>query len=137
MIKIKEKISGSFASFKGREIFCRSRISKAGSRLYRGALFMSAMVAIRFNDEIKVFYNRLKDNGKHTTVAQVAVIKKLIIIAHSLYKNDCAYDADLEKVEKWHCLLKFGFICYYVRIIEELKGILRWQLTLRTISHHQ
>ena len=55
---------------------------------------MSAMTAIRFNDEIKVFYNRLKDNGKHTTVAQVAVIKKLIIIAHSLYKNDCAYDVD-------------------------------------------
>ncbi len=55
---------------------------------------MSAMTAIRFNDEIKVFYNRLKDNEKHTTVAQVAVIKKLITVAHSLYKNDCAYDAD-------------------------------------------
>ena len=27
-------------------------------------------------------------------VAQVAAIRKLIIIAHSLYKNDCAYDAD-------------------------------------------
>jgi len=82
-----ERTSGS--SIRG-----KSRISKAGSRLYRGALFMSAMVAVRFNDEIKVFYNRLKDNGKHTTVAQVAVIKKLIIIAHSLYKNDCTYDAD-------------------------------------------
>jgi len=78
----------------GSSIRGKSRISKAGSRLYRGSLFMSAMVAIRFNDEIKAFYNRLKDNGKHTTVAQVAVIKKLIIIAHSLYKNDCAYDTD-------------------------------------------
>ncbi len=37
---------------------------------------MSAMVAIRYNDEIKTFYERLKENGKHTTVAQVAVIKK-------------------------------------------------------------
>jgi len=82
-----ERTSGS--SIRG-----KSRISKAGSRLYRGTLFMSAMTAIRFNDEIKVFYNRLKDNGKHTTVAQVAVIKKLIIIAHSLYKNNCAYDSD-------------------------------------------
>jgi len=76
----------------GSSIRGKSRISKAGSRLYRGSLFMSAMVAIRFNDKIKKFYDRLKENGKHTTVAQVAVIKKLIVIAHSLYKNNCAYD---------------------------------------------
>ena len=82
-----ERTSGS--SIRG-----KSRISKAGSRLYRGSLFMSAMSAIRYNEEIKVFYDRLKENGKHTTVAQVAVIKKLIIIAHSLYKNNCAYDKE-------------------------------------------
>ncbi len=54
---------------------------------------MSAMVAIRYNNEIKQFYDRLKDNGKHTTVVQVAVMKKMIVIAHSLYKNNCDYDA--------------------------------------------
>ena len=81
-----ERVSGS--SIRG-----KSRISKAGSRLYRGSLFMSSMVAIRYNNEIKLFYDRLKDNGKHTTVAQVAVMKKIIVIAHSLYKNDCDYDA--------------------------------------------
>jgi len=80
-----ERTSGS--SIKG-----QSRISKAGSKLYRGSLFMSAMVAIRYNNEIKQFYERLKDNGKHTTVAQVAVIKKLVVIAHSLYRNNCNYD---------------------------------------------
>jgi len=82
-----ERTSGT--SIKG-----KSRISKAGSRLYRGSLFMSAMVAIRHNNEIKTFYERLKANGKHTTVAQVAVIKKMIIVAHSLYTNNVAYDAD-------------------------------------------
>ena len=81
-----ERTSGS--SIRG-----KSRISKAGSRLYRGPLFMSAMVAIRYNDEIKQFYDRLKNNGKHTTVAQVAVMKKMIVIAHSLYKKSCDYDA--------------------------------------------
>jgi transposase len=85
-----ERSSGS--SIKG-----KSRISKAGSKLYRGSLFMSAMVAIRYNDAIKVFYDRLKENGKHTTVAQVAVVKKLIIIAHSLYKNSCDYDVELHE----------------------------------------
>ena len=46
-----------------------------------------------YNDELKEFYDRLKANGKHTTVAQVAVIKKMIVIAHALYVNNCAYDA--------------------------------------------
>lgn len=81
----------------GSSVRGKSRISKAGSRLYRGSLFMSAMVAIRYNANMKTFYDRLKENGKHTTVAQVAVIKKLIIIAHSLYKNNCAYDEEFHE----------------------------------------
>ena len=40
------------------------------------------MVAIKMKD----FYNRLKNNGKHSTVAQ------LIVIAHALYKNNCTYN---------------------------------------------
>ena len=46
---------------------------------------MSALSAIRFNPKITQFYNRLEDNGKQSTLAQVAVMRKLIIIAHSLY----------------------------------------------------
>ena len=88
-----EKTSGS-------SIRSKSRISKAGSRLYRSSLFMSAMVAIRYNEQIKEFYDRLKENGKHTTVAQVAVMKKLVVIAHSLYKNDCSYDEEFYKNKK-------------------------------------
>ena len=49
---------------------------------------MSALSAIRFNPTITEFYNRLKENGKQSTVAQVAVMRKLIIISHSLYKNN-------------------------------------------------
>ena len=64
---------------------------------------MSAMVAIRYNSEIKQFYDRLKDNGKHTTVAQVAVMKKIIVIAHSLYKKNCDYDATFYKKQSGKC----------------------------------
>ena len=63
----------------GTSIQSKTRISKAGSRIYRGDLFMSAMVAIRYNEKMKVFYERLKDNGKHTTQAQVAVMRKLTL----------------------------------------------------------
>ncbi len=53
-----------------------------------------AMVAIRHNDKMKVFYERLKDNGKHTTLAQVAVMRKLIVVAFSLYKQEVEYSED-------------------------------------------
>ncbi len=78
----------------GSSIRGKTRISKAGGRIYRGTLFMPVMVAIRHNNHIKEFYTRLKENGKHTTVAQVAVMRKLIIIAHSLYKSGELYDKE-------------------------------------------
>ena len=67
------------------------KISKSGSVFYRGPLFMGVMTAIRYDDKFKVFYERLKANGKHTTQAQIAVMRKMILVAHSLYKNDRAY----------------------------------------------
>ena len=81
----------------GTSVRGRTKISKAGSRIYRSALFMSAMVAIRYNDRMKIFYNRLKSCGKHTTAAQVAVMRKLLIIAHSLYKNNETYQTQVDK----------------------------------------
>lgn len=80
-----EKSSGS--SVRG-----KVRISKSGSKVCRGSLFMPVLTAIKHNQKIKDFYERLKENGKHTTVAQIAVMRKLIVIAHSLYKNNQSYD---------------------------------------------
>lgn len=78
----------------GTSIKGRSRISKAGARIYRGSLFMATMSATRYNPQMKVFYERLKDNGKHTTLAQIAVMRKLVVIAHSLFKSAEMYDRD-------------------------------------------
>ena len=76
----------------GTSVKGKSRISKAGGKMYRGSLFMAAMVATKHNQKMKLFYNRLKENGKHTTVAQIAVMRKLVIIAHSLFKSGELYD---------------------------------------------
>jgi transposase len=76
----------------GSSIKGKTKISKAGSKLCRGTLFMATMTAIQYNEELKIFYNRLKENGKHTTVAQIAVMRKMIVIAYSLYKNNNIYD---------------------------------------------
>ena len=67
------------------------KISKSGSVFYRGALFMGVMTAIRYDDNFKAFYARLKAKGKHTTQAQIAVMRKMILVAYSLYKNDKLY----------------------------------------------
>lgn len=75
------------------------KISKSGSIYYRGALFMGVMTAIRYDDNFKVFYERLKANGKHTTQAQIAVMRKMIIVAHSLYKNYAKYVKRVVQVE--------------------------------------
>lgn len=81
----------------GTSIRGRSRISKAGSRLYRGTLFMAAMASTLHNAQMKVFYERLKAKGKHTTLVQIAVMRKLIVVAHSLYKSGEVYDKELYK----------------------------------------
>lgn len=76
----------------GSSIQSKYSISKTGSKLYRGTLFMGIMSAVRFDENFKAFYERLLANHKHTTQAQIAVMRKVIIIAHSLYKNDKKYD---------------------------------------------
>jgi len=77
----------------GTSVKSKTRISKAGDKLYRGMLFMSALVAIRHNDEMRAFYERLKARGKHSTAAQVAVMRKIVLVAHALYKNGQMYDS--------------------------------------------
>ena len=71
----------------------KARISKQGNKAIRATFFMSSICATIHNDEMRNFYNHLKDKGKHSTVAQVAVMRKLILLAFSLYKNNETYDS--------------------------------------------
>ncbi|NOQ34349.1 MAG: hypothetical protein GQ569_00455 [Methylococcaceae bacterium] len=41
---------------------------------------------------MKFFYDRLLEAGKLKMIAQLAVMKKVVLLAHSLYKNDQKYD---------------------------------------------
>jgi transposase len=84
----------------GTSIQSKSSISKSGSRIYRGILFMGVLSATRHDENFKRFYERLINNGKQTTVAQIAVLRKMIITAHSLYKNKQKYDCNHNIQEK-------------------------------------
>ena len=76
----------------GTSVQSRYKIAKTGASLYRSVLFMSVFTAVQHDENFKSFYERLKSKGKHTTSAQIAVMRKIILTAHSLYKNNRKYD---------------------------------------------
>jgi len=83
----------------GSSIQSSYKIAKTGSSLYRSVLFMSVFSAVQHDKNFKTFYERLKNNGKHTTSAQIAVMRKIILTAHSLYKNNKRYDENFNSQE--------------------------------------
>jgi transposase len=75
------------------------KIAKSGATLYRSILFMSVFTAVQHDKNFKAFYERLKSKGKHTTSVQIAVMRKIILTAHSLYKNNRKYDENFNSKE--------------------------------------
>ena len=68
------------------------KINKAhisGGRFFvRKALYMAALVATRYNDNMRIFYDRLITKGKAPKIALVAVMRKIIICLNSMIKNN-------------------------------------------------
>jgi transposase len=60
----------------------------------RCALYMAALVAVRFNPALQSFYRRLRDAGKPAKVALVAAMRKLIIILNALVRDDALWQPD-------------------------------------------
>ena len=71
----------------------KAKISKQGITLVRGILFMPTLSAIENNSEMKHIFKRLVKRGKPSSLAQIAVMRKLILLAHSLYKSGQKYDS--------------------------------------------
>jgi transposase len=53
----------------------------------RRALYMPALTAVRFNPDLKVFYDRLRTAGKPAKLALTAVMRKLLILANALLRD--------------------------------------------------
>lgn len=58
-----------------------------GRAQIRAALYMSALVATRFNPVIRAFYRRLCEAGKPKKVALTACMRKLLIILNAMMKH--------------------------------------------------
>ena len=59
-----------------------------GRKPLRDALYMPALVAMRFNPDLKVKYTALREAGKPAKVAIVAIMRKLLETANALVKAD-------------------------------------------------
>ncbi|MDT8328955.1 MAG: transposase, partial [Roseovarius sp.] len=65
-----------------------SVIARGGRKPLRDALYMPALVAMRFNPDLKAKYTALREAGKPAKVAIVAIMRKLIETANALVKAD-------------------------------------------------
>ncbi len=88
--------SGKAASLlAGLAPIARDSGEKAGERRIRGgragprtALYMAALSVARHDPDLSKFYKRLRDAGKKPKVALVAVMRKLVVLANTLIKED-------------------------------------------------
>jgi transposase len=66
---------------------------QGGRAHIRRALYMAAVSAITHNPDLKAFYDRLRAKGKEAKVALTAVMRKLVILASALIRENRAWTA--------------------------------------------
>ena len=61
---------------------------RGGRALVQHAVYMAALVATRFNPDMKRKYKTFIENGKPPKLALTAIMRKLIIIANALIRDN-------------------------------------------------
>jgi len=84
----------------GSSINGRTRICKTGNAELRKALYMPAMCGIQSNPILVAFYHRLLSKGKTKKVALVAVMRKMLVIAVGVLKNNQPFQVDWVEKQK-------------------------------------
>lgn len=98
---VKQIVSYSGYDVVQRESGCsikgKTRISKKGNKYIRNALYFPAMIASRFNPDLKKTYQRIIQKKPSKMIGQVAIQRKLLILIYTLWKNDVEYIEDYQK----------------------------------------
>jgi transposase len=76
----------------GSSLHLPSRISRHGNRHLRRALYMPALVAVRFDPHMRAFYNQLLQRHKRKLQALMAVARKLLHAIYGIFKTNTPYD---------------------------------------------
>ena len=69
----------------------RPRLSKAGNATVRAKLYMAAIVAARYNPDVKALYERLLAKGKSKMAALGACMRKMVHICFGVLKHQTNY----------------------------------------------
>lgn len=72
----------------GTSVMGKTKISKKGNRYIRKALYFPAMVACRYNDNLKNSYLRIIKKSPSKMIGQVAVQRKLLILLYTLWRKN-------------------------------------------------
>lgn len=75
----------------------QTRISKVGNPRLRKIAYLAALGATRSNSRLKVFYQDLKERGKPSKVALVALARKLLCVGLAVVKSGKPYDPDYNR----------------------------------------
>jgi transposase len=76
----------------GSSVHRPSRISRHGNRHLRRALYMPALVGVRFDPYMKAFYTLLQTRHKTKLQALMAVSRKILHAIFGIFKNQTPYD---------------------------------------------
>jgi len=82
----------------GTSVHGKTRISKRGNRELRKRLYQATLSAARYNPSVKALHRRLKEQGKPDKVARIAAARKLLLIAHAIYKSGEEFRSPTEEV---------------------------------------
>jgi transposase len=76
----------------GTSVHKPSRISRAGNRRLRRALYMPTLSAVRHDPHIRAFYQALRQRHKTGLQALMAVARKLLHAIYGIFKSGRPYD---------------------------------------------
>jgi len=77
----------------GTSVRDRVKISKNGKGIYRKIPYLPTICATVHNQKIRVFYQRLLAHHKPKKLAIIASMRKIILIAHAMYRDKTEYVA--------------------------------------------
>jgi transposase len=77
----------------GTSVRGRVKISKNGKGIYRKVSYLPTICATVHNQKIKIFYQRLLAHHKPKKLAIIASMRKILLIAHAMYRDKTEYVA--------------------------------------------
>jgi transposase len=76
----------------GTSVQKKVRISKAGNKHLRRALYMPALVAVQHQPQLRAYYEHLQARGKTKMQALVATMRKLLHATYGMFSHDQLFD---------------------------------------------